>query len=194
MRMKKPGVARATSLLIALAVLGGSSGCGREPGAPTRSHIETPLPEPGGGPPDADADGLPASGAPSAVLDGSTEEPDDAERVEGGSSASEVLGVRGSDDARGSGDGDTTPFGAETTTAPTGEPDEAASARPRATLKRAYIDIYCAQRRGETRRLRAIYAEYGFSDPRDWRREWEKATKDREWLASVTRAALETCP
>lgn len=69
-----------------------------------------------------------------------------------------------------------------------------AKASDRDALAAAYVALYCAQRRGEATRLRALYAEHGFADPRAWRVAWEAASEDRAWLADVTQRAIAACP
>ncbi|PKN55561.1 MAG: hypothetical protein CVU56_20665 [Deltaproteobacteria bacterium HGW-Deltaproteobacteria-14] len=106
-----------------------------------------------------------------------------------------VTGTPAADVGEASSAGDATEgAGAERAAAPPDVSGEAVVAHDRGALERAYIAIYCAQRRGETARLKAIYAEHGFSDPREWRRTWIPATRDHEWLATITRMAIEACP
>ena len=92
---------------------------------------------------------------------------------------------------------------------PDGEPDEAAQAAAQAAageaaaaeftgdkakLARTYVDIYCAQRKGETERLLDIYTKAGFEDPKVWTAQWTEATKDKAWVARVTQEAIRACP
>lgn len=69
------------------------------------------------------------------------------------------------------------------------------SAKPlsRDGLATAYIEIYCAQRRGKTRELYAIYERHGFAEPLAWRRAWDAAATDSQWVADLTKRALDAC-
>ncbi len=73
----------------------------------------------------------------------------------------------------------------------TTEPDRPTE---RERLARAYVDLYCAQSKGETTELRAIYRRFGFDGPKAWQLAFEGASKDHQWLAEVTRRALAACP
>ena len=64
----------------------------------------------------------------------------------------------------------------------------------KAKLARAYIDIYCAQRKGETELLLDIYTKAGFEDPKTWTEQWTAATTDKAWVARVTQEAIRACP
>ena len=63
-----------------------------------------------------------------------------------------------------------------------------------AALSKAYVEIYCAQRKGETEKLLAIYKKYGFTDPRAWTDAWTEAAKDTAWVARVSQEAMKECP
>ncbi len=60
-------------------------------------------------------------------------------------------------------------------------------------LAKAYVEIYCAQRRGKTRELYAIYERHGFAEPLAWRRAWDAAATDSQWVADLTKRALDAC-
>ena len=62
------------------------------------------------------------------------------------------------------------------------------------TLAKAYVEIYCAQRKKETDRLLEIYTRYGFEDPKTWTASWTTAAKDDAWVAEITQKAIQTCP
>jgi hypothetical protein len=62
------------------------------------------------------------------------------------------------------------------------------------TLAKAYVEIYCAQRKKETDRLLEIYTRYGFEDPKSWTASWTTAAKDDAWVAEITQKAIQTCP
>ena len=62
------------------------------------------------------------------------------------------------------------------------------------TLAKAYVEIYCAQRKKETERLLEIYSRYGFADPKSWTASWTEAAKDDAWVAEITQKAIQTCP
>ena len=64
----------------------------------------------------------------------------------------------------------------------------------KATLAKAYVEIYCAQRKKETERLLEIYTRYGFADPKGWTASWTEAAKDDAWVAEITQKAIQTCP
>ena len=64
----------------------------------------------------------------------------------------------------------------------------------KAKLAEAYIDIYCAQRKGETEKLLEIYTRYGFEDPKTWTDQWTQAATDNAWVARITQEAIRTCP
>ena len=64
----------------------------------------------------------------------------------------------------------------------------------KATLAKAYVEIYCAQRKKETERLLEIYTRYGFADPKSWTASWTEAAKDDAWVAEITQKAIQTCP
>ena len=62
------------------------------------------------------------------------------------------------------------------------------------TLAKAYVEIYCAQRKKETDRLLEIYTRYGFEDPKTWTASWTEAAKDDAWVAEITQKAIQICP
>ena len=167
---------RTLQLLAAIASVAALDGC-RGGGADESSHIETACPRADA--PPVSATSPPIDAPPDAGPAGA--DPDDVASSADGTASGASVPARS----------DTV---TERTAAPAGVPDEAAKTRSRDAIERAYLDIYCAQRRGETPRLQAIYAEHGFSDPREWRRAWNEATRNREWLAEITQKAIETCP
>ncbi|MCB9735701.1 MAG: hypothetical protein H6745_24205 [Deltaproteobacteria bacterium] len=61
-------------------------------------------------------------------------------------------------------------------------------------VRACYVATYCAQRRGEPRRVLALYAEFGFEGPSAWREAWDGEAKDPRWLEEVTQDALRACP
>ncbi|MGM0578777.1 MAG: hypothetical protein ACQEXJ_23850 [Myxococcota bacterium] len=61
-------------------------------------------------------------------------------------------------------------------------------------LAEAYVEIYCAQRKGETEKLLEIYTKYGFEDPRAWTEAWTEAAEDEPWVARITQRAVRECP
>lgn len=61
-------------------------------------------------------------------------------------------------------------------------------------LHKAYLEIYCAQRREQTEKLLEIYTRYGFEDPKTWTKVWTEAAKDSAWVAEITQEATRTCP
>lgn len=81
---------------------------------------------------------------------------------------------------------------------PKAEPKTEPKAEPltgeKAKLAKAYIDIYCAQRKGETEKLLEIYTRYGFEDPKTWTDQWTGAAEDKAWVARITQQAIRTCP
>ena len=63
------------------------------------------------------------------------------------------------------------------------------------TLERAYIEIYCVQKLGETEKLLDVYNKHGFEDPGKWVAMWKKHSKDdTKWVLALTDRALKTCP
>lgn len=180
--MTRPLTLKPSLVIASLVALGATVGVGCRAEPPTRSsQIETSestSPTPPGS--SATTVGEAHDGADNTPHDG----PTDAGAVTHAADAGEASSASDAAEAA----------DAERTAASSGVPDEATVSLSRGALERAYIDIYCAQRRGETARLQAIYAEHGFSDPREWRRTWIDATRDHEWLATITRAAIEACP
>lgn len=91
----------------------------------------------------------------------------------------------------------TAPSEAKPTPSPTGK---AASADTptvnldRAGLEKAFLDIWCAQRKGETEKLLDIYTKHGFDDPKAWTEAWTEAAKDGAWVATITQDAMRQCP
>lgn len=73
-------------------------------------------------------------------------------------------------------------------------PDPESEAALRERLRACYVATYCAQRRGEPRRVLALYREFGFDGLDAWREAWDDAAKDPGWLEAVTQAALRACP
>jgi uncharacterized lipoprotein NlpE involved in copper resistance len=72
--------------------------------------------------------------------------------------------------------------------------DPAESAR-REKLARAYMDVYCAHRTGQTEKLLEAYQKHGFQDPKTWTRAWIKASEDAAWVAKLTHDAMTAeCP
>jgi len=78
--------------------------------------------------------------------------------------------------------------------APEGAEAKAPLTGDKAKLAKAYIDIYCAQRKGETEKLLEIYTRYGFEDPKTWTDQWTQAATDNAWVARITQEAIRTCP
>ena len=78
--------------------------------------------------------------------------------------------------------------------APEGAEAKAPLTGDKAKLAEAYIDIYCAQRKGETEKLLEIYTRYGFEDPKTWTDQWTQAATDNAWVARITQEAIRTCP
>ncbi|MEZ4265373.1 MAG: hypothetical protein R3F39_03260 [Myxococcota bacterium] len=64
----------------------------------------------------------------------------------------------------------------------------------KAEIGKTYIEVYCAQKAGETEKLFDIYAAHGFTDPATWTKVWTEAAKDKPWVARVTQDALRACP
>ncbi len=73
-------------------------------------------------------------------------------------------------------------------------PSDVKAPTDKATLAKAYVEIYCAQRKKETERLLEIYTRYGFADPKSWTASWTEAAKDDAWVAEITQKAIQTCP
>jgi hypothetical protein len=73
-------------------------------------------------------------------------------------------------------------------------PRDAKAPTDKATLSKAYVEIYCAQRKKEAERLLEIYTRYGFADPKAWTASWTEAAKDDAWVAEITQKAIQTCP
>ncbi len=100
----------------------------------------------------------------------------------------------------------------ETPEAPAAQPDAGAAPAPeapapdaqtgqvappvhdKATMQRAYVEIYCAQRKGEAQALLDLYAKYGFTDPAAWTKAWTEHAKDAAWVAQITSEAISACP
>ena len=75
---------------------------------------------------------------------------------------------------------------------PTGS-DEPMDAETRAKLAKVYMEIYCAQRRGESEKLLDIYTSNGFDDPEAWTKVWTRASKDGAWVAKTAQDAIDKC-
>lgn len=73
-------------------------------------------------------------------------------------------------------------------------PGAAKAPTDKAVLEKAYVEIYCAQRKKETERLLEIYTRYGFADPKSWTASWTEAAKDDAWVAEITQKAIQACP
>ncbi len=54
-------------------------------------------------------------------------------------------------------------------------------------LAKAYEEIYCAQKRGETDEILDIYKRYGFDTPKAWTEAWSRTSEDAEWQEALTR-------
>jgi hypothetical protein len=75
--------------------------------------------------------------------------------------------------------------------------EEAAPAQPavarartvvnREMLAKAYEEIYCAQKNGQTDQILDIYKKYGFDTPKDWTEAWSQTSDDTEWQEALTR-------
>jgi hypothetical protein len=57
----------------------------------------------------------------------------------------------------------------------------------REMLAKAYEEIYCAQRKGQTDQILDIYKKYGFDTPKDWTEAWTQTADDPEWQEALTR-------
>ncbi len=76
-----------------------------------------------------------------------------------------------------------------------GDPAAAAPAAvDKETLGKAYEEIYCAQKKGETDKIMDIYKKYGFTDPKAWTEAWSKASEDTTWFQDITKKVQEACP
>lgn len=75
-----------------------------------------------------------------------------------------------------------------------GEPSPKMPMVSRETLEKAYMEIYCAQRKGEADKLITVFERYGFQDPRAWTVAWTEAVKDQAWVARITQQAMASCP
>ena len=62
------------------------------------------------------------------------------------------------------------------------------------TMRKAYLEAYCAQRQGATEELVKIYKRYGFEHPKAWSDAWLKAAENLEFMAKVTHEATRKCP
>ena len=74
------------------------------------------------------------------------------------------------------------------------QPTATITAERRETLGKAYREIYCAQRSGETEKLLEIYTRYGFAKPEAWTKTWTEAAKDSAWVAKIVQDAIRACP
>ncbi len=70
----------------------------------------------------------------------------------------------------------------------------AAEGIDKAEIAKTYIEVYCAQKAGETEKLFDIYSAHGFTDPATWTKVWTEAAKDKPWVARITQDALRACP
>ena len=60
-------------------------------------------------------------------------------------------------------------------------------------LEKCYLEVYCAQKRGDMSKILDIYKKYGFQTPAQWTRAWLEAAKDRDWVSEVARKASKAC-
>lgn len=61
-------------------------------------------------------------------------------------------------------------------------------------IGKTFIEVYCAQKAGETEKLFDIYSRHGYTDPATWTKVWTAAAKDKPWVARITQDALRACP
>lgn len=54
-------------------------------------------------------------------------------------------------------------------------------------LAKAYEEIYCAQKKGQTDQILDIYKKYGFATPKDWTEAWARTSEDAQWQADLTK-------
>ena len=81
----------------------------------------------------------------------------------------------------------------KTTVAQPGTNSEGMDSETKAKLAKVYMEIYCAQRQGESEKLLDIYAKNGFDDPESWTKTWTKAAEDGAWVAQTTHDAIRAC-
>ncbi len=58
------------------------------------------------------------------------------------------------------------------------------------TLAKAYEEIYCAQKRGETDKILDISKKYGFETPASWAEAWKSTSDDPDWQAALTKRVM----
>ena len=60
-------------------------------------------------------------------------------------------------------------------------------------LEAAYVEIFCAKKKGNAAEVFKIFKKYGFSEPKHWTKIWKAATKDEVWVAKLHQRAINAC-
>ena len=71
---------------------------------------------------------------------------------------------------------------------------EGAEGLDKEKIAKAYTEIYCAQKKGDTKAVMEIYKKYGYDTPDKWTKVWEEAAKDQAWLQKISMEAVKACP
>jgi hypothetical protein len=61
-------------------------------------------------------------------------------------------------------------------------------------IRGAFVEAYCAQAKGDAKRLSDIYKAHGFDDPKAWTEAVTREAQDKTWLARALAEAEKRCP
>jgi hypothetical protein len=78
--------------------------------------------------------------------------------------------------------------------APAPRAAEAAPAVDKDKLAKAYLAVYCAQKKGEMDKILGIYKEFGFDTPQSFTKTWIEAAKDTDWVTKIAHDVGKKCP
>lgn len=60
-------------------------------------------------------------------------------------------------------------------------------------LARTYLEIYCAQKKGEMDKILNIYKANGFDTPQEFTKAWIEAAKDTDWVTKIAWDVSKKC-
>ncbi len=86
------------------------------------------------------------------------------------------------------------PAAAEGEAPPPKPAEEAAPAFDKDKLAKAYLAVYCAQKKGEMDKILGIYKEFGFDTPQSFTKTWIEAAKDTDWVTKIAHDVGKKCP
>ena len=73
------------------------------------------------------------------------------------------------------------------------KPEPSVDITDKKNLEKCYLELYCAQKRGDMANLLKIYEKYGFKSPKAWTRAYIQAAKDTDWVSELARKASKAC-